>query len=193
MTNQNLDQVNLVDKNDQIIGVMDKVEAHRGDAQLHQAISLFLFYKKADGSLKLLLQQRSEKKIVGALQWANTLCANVRPGESHKECLFRRMREELGVVWNNNWTLEEIDIFYYQVKCNEEFSEHEMDHVFVSVLDKENFENFKLNINPDEVNNTVWLDWSGVKKENLGERIAAPWFEIFLENKELISKIEEKI
>jgi isopentenyldiphosphate isomerase len=63
MTNQNLnplDQVILVDENDQEIGTMDKVDAHRGDGLRHRAISVFLFNKSG----KLLIQERSQKKNV---------------------------------------------------------------------------------------------------------------------------------
>lgn len=191
MTDANLDQVNLVDENDQIIGVLDKLEAHRGNALLHQAISLFLFHKKTDGLMELLIQQRSDKKIVGALQWANTLCANVRPKETHQECLLRRVREELGIEWQNSWDLQEVDVFKYQVICNSKFSEHELDHIFVTVLDDYDFEKLKLDLNPDEVKNIAWVDWQEVKKQNLEIKEFAPWFKIFLENSDLIKKIEE--
>ena len=191
MTDTNLDQVNLVDENDQIIGVLDKLEAHRGNALLHQAISLFLFHKKTDRSMELLLQQRSDKKIVGALQWANTLCANVRPKETHQECLLRRAREELGIDWQNSWNLQEVDVFKYQVICNSKFSEHELDHIFVTVLDDHDFKELKLKLNPDEVKNIAWIDWQKVKKQNLDNREITPWFKIFLENSNLIKKIEE--
>ena len=89
-----LDQVTLVDEHDHQIGVMDKVEAHRGDGKRHRASSVFLFNKNGE----LLIQQRSKKKIVGALQWGNTCCGNVRPGESCEECALRRLREGLGIT-----------------------------------------------------------------------------------------------
>jgi isopentenyldiphosphate isomerase len=47
------------------------LDAHREKGKKHQAISLFLFRKNKTGEFELLLQQRSNKKIVGALQWAN--------------------------------------------------------------------------------------------------------------------------
>ena len=190
MTVTNLDQVNLVDENDQIIGVLDKLEAHKGNALLHQAISLFLFHKKDDNSMELLLQQRSDKKIVGALQWANTLCANVRPGETHQECLLRRAKEELGIEWQNSWNLREVDVFKYQVVCNSKFSEHELDHIFVTVLDDLAYEELKLDVNSDEVKDIDWVEWQEVRKQNFPNKEITPWFKIFLENEDLIKKIE---
>ncbi|MDQ5950941.1 MAG: isopentenyl-diphosphate Delta-isomerase, partial [Patescibacteria group bacterium] len=71
MTNQ--DQVTLITEQDEVIGTMDKIEAHRGDGKLHRASSVFLFKKSEDGEVELLVQQRSDKKIVGAGQWANTV------------------------------------------------------------------------------------------------------------------------
>ena len=50
------DQVVLVNEVDEPIGIMDKVEAHRGDGQRHRAISFFVQLKTS-----LLMQQRSPK------------------------------------------------------------------------------------------------------------------------------------
>jgi isopentenyl-diphosphate delta-isomerase len=194
----NQDQVVLVDENDQILGSLDKLEAHREDGLLHQAVSLFIFRKNQAGNLELLLQKRSSSKIVGANQWANTLCGNLRPGESHQQCVLRRSREELGLSWSEEWPLEEVFVLRYQVKCNQEYSENEIDHIFFSFLDEKNLKNFSLDLNPAEVAETSWLDWQLVKTENF-ENLAnkeekvkiAPWFKIFLDNKELISKLDE--
>lgn len=121
---KSLDQVILVDEHDQQIGVMDKIEAHRHPAQLHRASSVLLHNSRGEW----LIQQRSEYKIVGAGQWANTCCGNVRPRESYEECAQRRLREELGIV---EVKLEKLAKFTYQVECNEEFGENEIDMIFV--------------------------------------------------------------
>lgn len=128
-------QVNLVNAQDEIIGHTDLLDAHRGDGKKHQAISLFLFHKNSNGGFELLIQQRSAQKIVGATAWANTLCANLIPAEDHMTCLKRRMLEELGVKWQDNWLVDEVGILDYQVACENGFSENEMDHFFVLVLE----------------------------------------------------------
>jgi isopentenyl-diphosphate delta-isomerase type 1 len=178
MVMNNLDQVILVNSQDEPIGVMDKVVAHRGEGKLHRAISVFLFRKLQD-EVELLIQQRSTQKIVGAGLWANTVCGNVRPNEDREQCAQRRLLEELGIV---DAKLTPIYKFEYQVKCNQEFSENEIDEVYVGWLDGE------VEPNPAEVANYQWVKWSTLinKSANLD---LAPWFEIMLKDPILINKI----
>ena len=61
----------LVDKKDQIIGKISKLEAHilrNGQSPLHRAFSLFHFNSKN----QLLLQKRSQYKITFPSLWTNT-------------------------------------------------------------------------------------------------------------------------
>lgn len=180
MTNQNLnplDQVILVDENDQQIGTMDKVDAHRGDGLRHRAISVFLFNSEG----KLLIQERSQKKIVGAGQWANTCCGNVRPTESYQECALRRLREELGIT---DVQINPIHKFEYHTRCNAEFSEFEIDTVFFGEYDGE------VTPNPDEVARVEWKEPSFLPQElaedkrtatDITTQKYAPWFHILCE------------
>lgn len=184
-------QVNLVNEHDKIIGQTDLLDAHRGKGKKHQAISLFLFHRLVDGSLKLLLQQRSQKKIVGSLQFANTLCANLVPGEDHLTCLKRRLNEELGIDWSAKLVFEKALILDYQVACENGFSENEIDHFFVAVVDDEDFKDLKIKANPEEVFDLAWLDWELVKQKQVGERALTPWFKLFLDNKEVVGKIDQ--
>jgi isopentenyl-diphosphate Delta-isomerase len=178
-----LDQVILVDEQDQQIGTMDKVEAHRGEGKLHRAVSVYLFRKNGD-KIELLIQQRSTKKIVGAGQWANTICGNVRPGETRPECALRRLREELGIT---KATVEPMYIFTYQVACNQEFSEHEIDQVFVGYYDG------LVKPNPDEAQQVEWADWTellAAEGNKLGDKELAPWFVWMLNDIDLIKEIQ---
>lgn len=161
-----LDQVVLVDERDNQIGVFDKIEAHRGAGKRHRAISAFLFNAQGE----LLMQQRSVKKIVGALQWSNTCCGNVWPNESRLECAHRRLKVELGIT---EASVKPLYIFEYHVPANAEFSEWEVDEVFVG--------KYEGNVlpNPDEVKAYRWVSqkeidtWIGRQDKTL-----APWFEI---------------
>ncbi len=169
----NFDQVILVDTNDCPTGQMDKVDAHRGNGKLHRAVSVFLFNSIGE----LLLQQRSQQKIVGANQWANSCCGNVQPGESYQECAQRRLREELGITVEN---LKSIHKFEYQVKCNNQFSEHEMDTVFVGKYEGE------VTPNTSEVQQYEWKSISKVQKElqenkSQSSQKYAPWFYILIQ------------
>lgn len=184
-------QVNLVNAADEIIGQADLLDAHRGDGRKHQAISLFLFHEKENGEFELLLQKRSAEKIVGALQWANTLCANLTPGEDHLTCLKRRVFEELGFKWCENWYLKEAKTLDYQVACEDGFCENEIDHFFVSVIKNDDFAKLKISPNIKEVVDSIWLDWELVKKKKIGNRVMTPWTSLFLEDDKIISQIDE--
>jgi isopentenyl-diphosphate delta-isomerase len=184
-------QVNLVNSADEVVGQTDLLDAHRGFGKKHQAISLFLFRHRADGGLELLLQQRSKHKIVGTLQWANTLCANLIPGENHLFCLKRRLKEELGIVWQEDWLLQEALVLDYQVACENGFAENEIDHIFVGLISKEKTD--RLLIVPDalEVLNFEWLDWQLVKQKQFTAKKITPWFALFLNQKTVLTKIEQ--
>ncbi len=175
-----LDQVILVDINDQEVGVMDKVEAHRSEGKLHRASSVFLF-RKINGEWELLMQQRSEFKIVGAHQWANTVCGNVRPGESYEDCARRRLREEIGIT---EAVIKSLYKFEYHAVCNEEFSEHEFVTIFAGLYDGE------IKMNPREVEDTQWVKWAEVLSDKT-ELNVAPWFMEFMKEKELVSTVQQ--
>ncbi len=181
-----LDQVILVDENDQPIGQMDKLDAHRGDGQLHRAISVYLFREAPDGTgPEVLLQQRASTKIVGAGQWGNTVCGNVRPGESYEDCAHRRLREELGL---DHIRIEPIHKFRYQVRCNDEFSENEIDQVFWGYYQGE------ATPNPNEVADYVWVKWNNLKDASdtgiVDGNKLVPWLNIMLNDSELIEKLD---
>jgi isopentenyl-diphosphate Delta-isomerase len=166
--NHNLDRVILVDEKDQQIGVMDKVAAHRHPAKLHRASSVLLRNSKG----KWLIQQRSSHKIVGAHQWANACCGNLRPTEDYLECANRRLQEELGI---SNVELKKIDKLTYQVQCNDEFGEHEMDTVFIGQYDSE------VEPNPLEVQDTRWISTQDLLAElEKNESDFAPWTKLVL-------------
>lgn len=186
-------QVNLVDDADQVIGQTDLLDAHRGDGKKHQAISLFLFRQLKNGHFELLLQQRSSQKIVGAMQWANTLCANVMPGESHQQTLKRRLFEELGMSPNKAGAVKEFMIFDYQIPCENGFCENEIDHLFISILNEKANAGLEISPNSDEVSATDWVNWNDLQVKKVGEKKLTPWFNLFLETPEIIKKINQTL
>ncbi len=166
------DEVILVDSHDRCVGFMEKIDAHRGDAKRHRAISVFLF--NAEG--KLLVQQRSNRKIVGALQWANTCCGNVLRGETRKHCAYRRLRQELGIT---RVKIRKIDRFEYHIRCNNQCSEWEIDDIYVGYYDGDVIPN------PEEVHATQWVDPKSFMENVLsGKNTYAPWV------KEIIDKTQ---
>jgi isopentenyl-diphosphate delta-isomerase len=191
-THINYNLLNLVNERDEIIGSVDKIQAHLGKAMLHQAISLFLFKKNQDGSFALLMQKRSNKKIVAARQWANTVCGNVAAGESHQQCLIRRLNEELGINFSKKWhdQIKKIAAFNYYVPCNAQYSEREIDHIYVLLLSDKQAKDLTISVNPLEVEETAWVNWSMLLNEQntLGLDLA-PWFPLFLKDKKIKKNI----
>lgn len=176
MTNP-LDQVTLVNESDEVIGSMDKIEAHRGAAHRHRAISVFLWNSRGE----LLLQRRSAQKIVGAGQWANTCCGNVRPTENYLDCALRRLREELGI--SSSTALRPLDKFEYSVRCNDEFSEWEIDQIFWGEY------NGPVLPVPAEVQEYVWETPQSVEQRlREQESLYVPWLPILLRQPQLYKK-----
>lgn len=63
----------IVDDTDSIIGTMKALKAHHNSTlTLHRAFSVFLFNTKG----KLLLQKRSDKKLLYPGLWTNTCCSH---------------------------------------------------------------------------------------------------------------------
>jgi isopentenyl-diphosphate Delta-isomerase len=72
MDNRNR-SVCVVDENDRIVGAAKAYKAHHKDSLvLHRAFSLFIF--NSDGHL--LMQKRSDKKLVFPSMWANSVCSH---------------------------------------------------------------------------------------------------------------------
>ena len=117
----------LVDKNDNQIGVMEKMEAHR-KALLHRAISVFICNSKG----KWLLQRRSLNKYHSNGLWTNSCCSHPYPNESAIEAANRRLMEEMGLECE----LEELFSFTYIEALDNKLTEHEFDHVFFGITDE---------------------------------------------------------
>ena len=117
----NEQQVILVNVQDEAIGVMEKMEAHR-KGLLHRAFSVFIF----DEAGKMLLQQRAEQKYHGGLLWTNACCSHPYPDEKVEVAAERRLQEELGF----SIPLQKIFSFTYKAEVENGLIEHEYDHVF---------------------------------------------------------------
>lgn len=164
-------KVVLVDENDRVLGEEGLIQAHQGGGLLHRASSVFLFRKNAD-QIELLFQQRSPQKILAAGQWANTVCGNLKPGETYLECAIRRLEEEVGV---KNVPLTELVKYRYQVECDGGFSENEMDMIYAGWYDG------PVLPNKDEVAQTQWVEWEKAKNfVDLFKEPFAPWVKLML-------------
>jgi isopentenyl-diphosphate delta-isomerase len=118
-----MEKVILVNEQDEEIGVMEKMEAHR-KAMLHRAFSVFIFNGRGD----MLLQQRAADKYHSPGLWTNACCSHPRPGEDSLAGARRRLQEEMGFHVDK---LNKVFDFIYKASFDNGLSEHEFDHVFV--------------------------------------------------------------
>jgi isopentenyl-diphosphate delta-isomerase len=143
-------QVVLVDTEDNVIGVMDKMEAHL-KGHLHRAFSIFIFNSKGE----MLLQQRAAGKYHGGSLWTNACCSHPLPGEEIVSAAHERLIFEMGLECE----LSKIFSFIYHAKVENELIEHEYDHILVGITDQ------VPNFNPDEVQDYRWVSISDLEME----------------------------
>ena len=144
------EQVILVDEQDNELGVMEKLEAHRIPT-LHRAISVFIVNSKGEW----LLQQRALDKYHSNGLWTNTCCSHPRPGESNLEAARRRLLEEMGMEAE----LSELFHFVYREVLDNDLTEYELDHVFVGISDQ------VPRINADEVHNYKYVTYEDLQED----------------------------
>lgn len=162
------ERVVLVNKNDEPIGLMSKMEAHE-KAVLHRAFSVFIMNKKGE----TMLQQRALNKYHSPGLWTNTCCSHQRDGETNIEAGRRRLREEMGFEVDE---LKELFSFIYKAPFDNGLTEHELDHVMMGHYEG------KPDINPDEVNDWKWMEPKDVKEDiEKHPELYTEWFKIIFE------------
>jgi isopentenyl-diphosphate delta-isomerase len=161
------EKVILVDREDNQIGTMPKLEAHE-KALLHRAFSVFVFNDKGE----LMLQRRAMNKYHSPGLWTNTCCSHQRAGESNIEAGKRRLFEEMGF----SCELEDSFWFIYKASFDNGLTEHELDHVMIGKF------NDTPKINPDEVAEYKWVSLEDLKTDmnNHPEKYTA-WFKIIFQ------------
>jgi isopentenyl-diphosphate delta-isomerase len=156
----------LVDKDDNQIGIETKKGAHENGGKLHRAFSIFIF----DVAGRMLLQRRAKKKYHFGGLWTNACCGHPRQGETLQTAVHTRLQEEFGF----DTQLEETFSFLYRAFDAESgMTEHEFDHVFCGEFSGE------AHPNPDEIDDWKWVDPAEllVDLENNPDDYT-PWFKI---------------
>ena len=160
------EQVVLVSEMDEILGVMDKMQAHENGI-LHRAFSVFLFNDKGE----MLLQKRAADKYHSPNQWTNAVCSHPRMGETYMEAAQRRLKEELGIETPITYRFN----FLYKADVGQNLWEHELDHVFTGNFEGE----FKLN--EEEVSEVRYISIDELDKEmSANPENFTEWFKIIL-------------
>ncbi|NGZ89596.1 isopentenyl-diphosphate Delta-isomerase [Psychroflexus maritimus] len=161
------EQVILVNKQDEFLGLMPKLEAHE-KGLLHRAFSVFIYNDKDE----LLLQQRALTKYHTPGLWTNTCCSHQRKGESNIEAGKRRLMEEMGFTTE----LKETTSFIYKAPFENGLTEHEYDYILVGKF------NDNPNPNPEEVESYKWMKLEEVKLDlNKNPQLYTAWFKIIFD------------
>lgn len=126
----------LVDENDNVLGTMEKLQAHQ-EGRLHRAFSVIIFNDKDE----MLIHKRASDKYHCGGMWTNACCSHPRLNESSKDAALRRMQEEMGFTTS----IDYIGQFIYKTEFENGLIEHELDHLFMGRFNGEAFPN------PEEV------------------------------------------
>ena len=157
----------LVNEQDQVLGQLEKIEAHELGL-LHRAFSVLLFNDRGE----LLLQQRAAHKYHSPLLWTNTCCSHQRPNETTLMAAERRLKEEMGM----SAPMQTAFKFQYKATLDQWLTEHELDHVLFG------YTNQDPNINPEEVAAFRWISMAQLLQELQSKRDSFTiWFQILLD------------
>jgi len=157
----------LVNEQDQVLGQLEKIEAHELGL-LHRAFSVLLFNDRGE----LLLQQRAAHKYHSPLLWTNTCCSHQRPNETTLMAAERRLKEEMGM----SAPMQTAFKFQYKATLDQGLTEHELDHVLFG------YTNQDPNINPEEVAAFRWISMAQLLEELQSKRDSFTiWFQILLD------------
>ena len=162
------EKVVLVDKDDNQIGLMPKMEAHL-KGKLHRAFSIIIF----NSERKILIQKRASTKYHTPNLWSNTCCSHQREDEDNIDAGKRRLNEEMGFVTN----LYNFSSFIYRVEFTNGLIEHENDHIMLGVFDG------VPKPNPNEVDEWKWIDIDILVKDmKINSDQYTAWFMIIMNN-----------
>jgi isopentenyl-diphosphate delta-isomerase len=147
---------------------VEKLEAHLKGLR-HKAVSVFVMNRG-----RVLIQQRALGKYHTPGLWANTCCTHPTWDEDDTVCAVRRLNEELGITGLNPEFRDQIE---YRADVGGGLIEHEVVQVYLA----EAPDNLALELNPDEVMTTKWLDFCELANDVArNPDIYTPWLRIYL-------------
>ena len=142
----------LVDESDQVLGTMEKLQAHQ-EGRLHRAFSVIIFN---DANEMLIHKRASDKYHCGGM-WTNACCSHPRLNEAPKDAALRRLQEEMGFTTS----IEYVGKFIYRTAFENGLIENELDHLFVGRY------NGTPSPNPEEVEDFKYIGIDELKNEIL--------------------------
>jgi len=157
----------LVDDNDNELGTDTRENCHSGKGKRHRAYTAFVFH---DG--KMLLQQRSTKKLLWPGAWDVSFTSHVYPGESYQQAATRRALQELNARVG---PLADVHSFVYFAPQGDN-AENEFCRVLVGDFDG------KITVNRDEIASVRWAKISELERDVASHPDSyTPWFKLSFE------------
>jgi len=187
------DECIIVNEKDEVLGQGSKKFCHlmeniNAGKALHRAFSVFLF--STDG--KLLLQKRSDDKILFPQRWTNTCCSHPLFNDSEldnpateeaagvKRAVVRKLEHELGIE-QGSVPISDIEymtriVYKAAVGEDDQWGEHEVDYILIAVAD------VTCDLNPNEVSEIKLIAKEELpavlQQEQDGEILLSPWFKL---------------
>jgi isopentenyl-diphosphate delta-isomerase len=177
----------LVDKNDNPIGLEEKMKCHLPNGKLHRAFTALLFDKEG----KLVLTRRSPSKMLWPGDWDGTVASHPRKNETYISSAERRMPEEIGISCKFDYLFK----FEYHVPYKNIGSENEICGTLLGLIEKSS----KFNLVEDEISEIKWISPKQLMDElQKNPEIYCPWMIIALyllpnSEKSMISKYKSII
>lgn len=157
MSDNDEEQLPVVDENGNITGVATRGECHNGSKQLHPVVHLHVFNSQGE----LYLQKRPDWKDIQPGKWDTSVGGHVDLGESVEQALNREVKEELGI--------SDFNPAYITSYVFESIKERELVFVYKTVYDGK--------INPsEELDRGKFCDQEEIS-ETIGKGIFTPNFE----------------
>ena len=155
-----------VDKKDQAIGTVEKLNAHLGKGTLHRAFTCII----KNSNNQFLLTKRSLYKPLWPTFWDLSFSSHPEKDQALAESIITRAQLELGIKINPPQLLFN---YYYHSQWSDLFSEHEINHLYIAES------NHNLDLNPKEISQAVWLDKKSLFSYiSANQDFMAPWIMI---------------
>jgi len=135
----------LVDKNDNPLGLEEKVKCHLPNGKLHRAFTALIFDKEG----RLLVTRRSLSKMLWPGDWDGTVASHPREKETYVSSAERRMPEEIGISCKFDYLFK----FEYHVPYKDVGSENEICATLLGIVEKSS----KFRLVKEEIAEIKWI------------------------------------
>lgn len=163
-----MEEIILVDEQDNSIGTMEKMEAHRRGV-LHRAFSVVLFNSRGE----MLLQRRADSKYHSGGLWTNTCCSHPLRDEAIDDAAQRRLQYEMGIDLKPEFAFK----FIYKTPLDKSLIEHELDYVFIGTFDGRPV------INKEEVSDWKFMSLNDLRNDmKRSPELYTVWFRLIIDH-----------